>query len=125
MIKVYFKENVFDTILHIAMWTDSELQEFTDEEDKYYWIYLDEDRIMLLNITHIRNWNMLMKAITHELLHFIGANMRRKGIDYTWITEEVYCYMYDFYFGKIREWLTENWFVGKMNLSKMVWKRKE
>ena len=103
MIKHRFSEDVLDTILYLVVGDTSDTQEM--DNIRTYWEYVDEDRTLVLNMDELKTQALFMKTLVHELLHFIGFNLRRKWIDHTRLTEEVYCYLYDFYFGKIREWI--------------------
>ena len=102
MIKHKFSEDVLDTILYIVIGDACDTQE---DGIRTYWEYVDEDRTMVLNMDELKTQTIFMKTLVHELLHFVGYNLRRKWIDHTALTEEIYCYLYDFYFGKIRWWI--------------------
>lgn len=102
MIKKRFSEDVLDTVLFVCIGITQDME---DSDIKTYWEYIDEDRSIVINMDEIKTEKIFMKTIVHELLHFVGYNLRRKWIDHTTLTEEIYCYLYDFYFGKIYEWL--------------------
>lgn len=104
MIKKTFYEETIDTKLTLLIWTEEELNKSTDVDiTKSYWAMDDDTWTITLNMDEIKWWTMFMKTVTHELLHFVWYRLRSKWIDHTAMTEEIYCYMYDFYFGKIRE----------------------
>lgn len=103
MIKHRFSEDVMDTQLYICIWWNDDITDA--QEIRTYGEYLDEDRSIVFNMDEIKTEVIFMKTLVHELLHFIGYNLRRKGIDHTTLTEEIYCYLYDFYFGKIYLWM--------------------
>jgi len=114
MIKKLFYEDVIDTKLYIVLWSNKDINVIDDEQIRTYWEYIDEDRTILLNMDEIKTKEVFMKTLTHELLHFVGYNLRRKGIEHVFLTEEIYCYLYDFYFWQIYKWLQTR------NILKMV-----
>lgn len=101
MTKKRFSEEVIDTVLFVVLWNTLDM----DWEIKTYWEYVDEDRSIVINMDEVKTDKIFMKTLVHELLHYVGYNLRRKWIDHTAMTEEIYCYLYDFYFGKIWEWI--------------------
>lgn len=108
MIKKTFYEETMDSKLNVVIWTEDELSKHVDVDvNKSYWAMDDDTRTIILNMSEIKWWTIFMKTLVHELFHFIGYRLRAKWIDHTAITEEIYCYMYDFYFWKIREWINK------------------
>lgn len=108
MIKKTFYEETMDSKLNIVIWTETELSKHVDDNvTKTLWAFYEDTRTIILNMDEIKWWTMFMKTITHELLHFVWYRLRSKWIDHTTMTEEIYCYMYDFYFGKILEWINK------------------
>jgi len=104
MIKKRFSEYVIDTQLFVCLWDTDDVE----WDVKTYGEYIDEDRSIVINMDEVKTKTIFMKTLVHELLHFVGYNLRRKWIDYTAMTEEIYCYLYDFYFGKIYKWIENN-----------------
>ena len=109
-----FYEDVMDTKLYIVLWSNKHINVIDDEEVRTYGEYIDDERTITLNMDEIKTQKIFMKTLVHELLHFVSYNLRRKGIDHVVLTEEIYCYLYDFYFWKINEWLQTK------NILKMV-----
>lgn len=101
MIKKRFSEPVLDTTLIVCIWWTENME----SDVMVYWEYVDEDRTLSINTDEIKTEKIFMSTLAHELLHFVGYNLRRKWIDHTTLTEEIYCYLYDFYFGRIYEWI--------------------
>ena len=101
MIKKRFSEDVLDTVLFVCIGDNQDM----DWEIKTYGEYIDEDRSIVINMDEVKTEVIFMKTLVHELLHYVGYNLRRKWIDHTTLTEEIYCYLYDFYFGKIWKWI--------------------
>lgn len=106
MIKKMFCEETMDSKLNVVIWTEEELSKYMEDAvEKVYGSFYEDTWTIVLNMSEIKWGTIFMKTLTHELLHFIGYRLRAKWIDHTAITEEIYCYLYDFYFWKIREWI--------------------
>jgi hypothetical protein len=117
MLKKKFSEPVFDTELTVAIWTRSELSDLVDQDiEAVYWSFFEDEKVMVINMDEIRTNVLFMKTLVHELLHAVSIKLRTKDIDHTGITEEVYCYLYDFYFWKIYKWLEKQNLIIMKNL---------
>jgi hypothetical protein len=114
MIKKLFYEDVIDTKLYIVLWGNKDINTIDDEQVRTYWEYIDEDRLIMLNMDEIKTQKVFIKTLSHELLHFVWYNLRRKGIEHVFLTEEIYCYLYDFYFWQIRERINKNKIFKKL-----------
>lgn len=117
MLKKTFFEGVFDTEIIIAIGNSEELSKLIEQEvEEAFGAWYDTDNTIVINMDRISDSMLFMETLTHELLHAIGTKLRTRDIDHTTLTEEVYCFLYDFYFGQIWKWLEKQWIVT-MNLS--------
>lgn len=121
MYKKKFDEYTLDTTLRLAIWTAKELEKYTEDDmsDCYGQCFF-EDRFIAINTDKMPNNNMILKTISHELFHFVSIYLRHKGIEHNEDTEEVYCYLYDFYFWNIMKWLEKEKIIQMRLLPKMV-----